>query len=280
MAPGFRHPPSIRLCLRPRLRWFQARTTWVLHSDSLSAMELAGRVAVVTGGGVRVGRAIALGLAAAGADVFIHFNRSAEPAAETAREAERLGVRAHTGSADLADPAAAKTLLALAVTALGPPTILINSASAFPEDTLADVTPDGLERTLRLTLGAPIMATQAFAASVPDGDMGAVVNVTDVRTMRPYLKHFSYIIAKGGVDTFTRTAALHLAPRIRINAVALGVILPPPGEDDSYAEQLAQELPLQRIGGVEPVVAAVLHLLQNDFVTGEIVRIDGGGHLT
>jgi len=243
-------------------------------------MDLRGRVAVVTGGAVRVGRAIALGLAGAGADVFVHFNSSPDAAGETAAAIEALGVRAHTCSADLADPEAAKALIEAATAALGRPTVLVNSASGFPEDSIADVTPERLERTLRLTLMGPVFATQAFAAGLGDGEEGAVVNVTDVRTRSPYRRHFSYILAKGGVDTLTRAAAVALAPRIRVNAVALGVILPPAGEDDAYLESLAATLPLARAGGTAPVVAAVLHLLQNDFITGEIVRIDGGGHLT
>jgi NAD(P)-dependent dehydrogenase (short-subunit alcohol dehydrogenase family) len=86
-------------------------------------------------------------------------------------------------------------------------------------------------------------------------------------------------VAKGGIDTFTRAAALSLAPQIRVNAVALGVILPPPNQDRSYEERLAAGLPLARVGGTEPVVDTVLFLMRNDFVTGEIVRVDGGGHL-
>jgi NAD(P)-dependent dehydrogenase (short-subunit alcohol dehydrogenase family) len=125
-----------------------------------------------------------------------------------------------------------------------------------------------------------VFLTQRFAAALADESSGAVVNITDVRTMSPYLKHFSYVVAKGGVDTFTRAAALALAPRIRVNAVALGVILPPPGEDAEYVEALAAELPLQRVGGTAPVVEAALSLIRNDFVTGEIIRIDGGSHLT
>jgi glucose 1-dehydrogenase len=241
-------------------------------------MDLGGRVAVVTGGAVRVGRAIALALAAAGADVFVHFNSSPDAAAETAADIEALGVRAGIGSADLSDPRAAAALIA-AAGALGPPTVLVNSASGFPEDTLADVTPERLERTLRLTLMGPVFATQAFAAGLAAGAEAAVVNVTDVRTQTPYRKHFSYILAKGSVDTLTRAAAVALAPRIRVNAVALGVILPPSGEDDAYLAALAAALPLARPGGTPPVAAAVLHLLQNDFITGEIVRVDGGGHL-
>jgi glucose 1-dehydrogenase len=242
-------------------------------------MELLGRVAVVTGGAVRVGRAISLGLAAAGADVFIHYNRSVGPAEETAAEAEQLGVRAAIGSGNLSDPSLAAELFDQAATALGPVSILINSASGFPEDTLRDVDLDGWRRTQDLTLTAPVFLTQAFAAALPADEQGAVVNVTDVKTVRPYRQRFSYVVAKGGIDAFTRAAAVALGPQIRVNAVALGVILPPPGEGPEYAERLAADLPLARVGGTDPVVETVLYLAGNDFVTGEIVRVDGGGHL-
>jgi NAD(P)-dependent dehydrogenase (short-subunit alcohol dehydrogenase family) len=124
-----------------------------------------------------------------------------------------------------------------------------------------------------------VLLTQAFAKALPTEETGAVLNVTDVKTATPYRTHFSYIVAKGGVDTFTRAAAVALAPRIRVNAVALGVILPPPGEDAAYAEKLAAELPMQRPGGTDPVGAAALMLISNDFLTGEIIRVDGGQHL-
>lgn len=225
-----------------------------------------------------MGRALTLALARAGADVFIHYNSSAGPADETAEDVRSLGRRAATGAANLSDPTVAADLIEQATDALGPVSILINSASGFPEDTLADVTVEGFHAAMALTLASPIFLTQAFAAALGESE-GAVVNVTDVKTLRPYKDHFSYIIAKGGIDTFTRAAARFLAPRIRVNAVALGVILPPPGEDDAYAEKLAAKLPLQRVGGAEPVAAAMLALVENDFVTGEIVRIDGGAHL-
>jgi pteridine reductase len=243
-------------------------------------MELTGRVALVTGGAVRVGRALALGLAAAGADVFVHYNRSAAPAEEVAAEITAMGRRAAIGSVDLMDTPAVGGLVTAATEALGPPSILVNAASNFPEDTLADVTLDGWRDTQAVTLLAPVFLTQAFAATLPESMEGAVVNITDVKTMTPYRKRFSYMMAKGGLDTFTRAAALALAPRIRVNAVALGVILPPPGEGEDYVRGLAADLPLQRVGGTDPVVAGVVSLLQNDFVTGEVLRIDGGAHLT
>ena len=246
---------------------------------TLTAMDLRGRVGIVTGGGVRVGRAVALGLARSGTDVFIHYNRSAGPAEHTAQEARDLGVRAEIGSVDLSDPSTAPELIDLAAQSLGTPSILVNSASGFPADTISDVTLDQWRRTFDLTLASPVFVTQALADVLPGDLDGAVVNITDVRTESPYREHFSYIVAKGGIDTFTKAAALQLAPRIRVNAVALGVILPPPQEDDDYAQRLAAQLPLERAGGTAPVVAAVLGLLENDFVTGEIVRVDGGGHL-
>ena len=242
-------------------------------------MEIRGRAAVVTGGARRVGRAIALGLADAGADVFVHYNSSVEPALAVQAEIEERGVRAATGSVDLSDPEQAPRLIEMAAEVLGEISILVNSASGFATDTIEDVTLDDWRRSHDLTLAAPVFLTQAFAAALGSESTGAVLNVTDVRTSYPYRQHFSYVIAKGGVDVFTRAAALALAPRVRVNAVALGVILPPPGEDAEYVEALAADLPLQRAGGTEPVVEAGLSLIRNDFVTGEIIRLDGGGHL-
>ena len=239
-------------------------------------MDLEGRVAVVTGGGVRVGKALALGLATAGADVFVHYGGSAGPAADTAAKAEALGVRAAVGSVDLSVPQDSARVIDLAEQALGPVSLLVNSASGFSENTIEDLGFDAWQETLDVTLSAPVFLTKAFADRLPLEMSGSVVNVTDVRTTTPNLMHFSYIVAKGGIDAFTRAAAVGLAPRIRVNAVALGVILP---DKDSYAERLATTLPLARVGGTEPVVDTVLFLLRNDFVTGEIVRVDGGGHL-
>jgi pteridine reductase len=242
-------------------------------------MDIKNRVAVVTGGARRVGRAIALGLADAGAHVFVHYNSSAGPAEETLAEIEASGGTGAIGAVNLGDPEAAPALIGMAAEALGVPSILVNSASGFATDTLADVTIEGWQRSHNLTLASPVFLTQTFAAALPEDMEGAVINITDVRTSSPYQKHLSYVVAKGGVDTFTRAAALALAPQIRVNAVALGVILPPPGEDDEYVEDLAEQLPLQRAGGTLPVVQAALHLIRNDFITGEIVRVDGGGHL-
>jgi NAD(P)-dependent dehydrogenase (short-subunit alcohol dehydrogenase family) len=242
-------------------------------------MEISGRNALITGGAHRVGKGLTLMLAAAGANVYIHYNSSAGPAEETAGEAEAMGVRVAIGASNLRDPSTAGDLVADATAALGPVSILINSASGFPTDTLMDVSADGIRDAYDLTLGSPVMLTQAFAAALPNDQTGAVINVTDVKTLRPYTKHFSYILAKGALDTFTRAAAVALGPRIRVNAVALGVILPPPGEDDEYASRISAGNPIPGAGGTDPVAAAARALIENDFVTGEIIRLDGGSHL-
>jgi NAD(P)-dependent dehydrogenase (short-subunit alcohol dehydrogenase family) len=242
-------------------------------------MEINGRTAIVTGGAVRVGKAITWELARRGASVFIHYNRSAGPAEALRKEIVEAGGVAAIGSVDLSDPKCAADLIAAAEASLGAPTILINSASGFPTDTIDDVTVEGFRSAQNLSLATPMMLIQAFAKHVQDDLGGAVVNITDVKTMRPYTQHLSYVLAKGGIDTLTRAAALALAPTIRVNAVALGVILPPPDEDDDYARNLAADLPLQRVGGAQVVADTVAFLCENDFITGEIVRVDGGGHL-
>jgi glucose 1-dehydrogenase len=239
-------------------------------------MELRGRTALVTGGGHRVGKAIVLALAEAGADLILHYGRSSEEAERTAEEAAGLGARVRLVAADLGDTTAARALFSDGGDAPSA-TVLVNSAAVFPEDRLEDVTPEQWDQTLAVNLRAPVLLTQAFAAQIPDD--GAVINITDWRTARPYRDHFSYIVAKSGLDGFTAAAAEALAPRIRVNGVALGAILPPPGKDSSYLKQLAREIPVERVGGTRPVVEAVLFLLRNDFVTGEIIRIDGGAHL-
>ncbi|MBT8217820.1 MAG: SDR family oxidoreductase [Acidimicrobiia bacterium] len=237
-------------------------------------MEIQGRRALITGGAHRVGKGIALALAAAGADLVLHYNSSAGAAEETRAEAAALGVDVRLAQADLTDPVSIASLLG------DPVDILINSAAGFPSDHLEDVTLEQWNRTLTLNLTAPVFLTQGFALALPEERSGAVVNVTDWKTMRPYKgPRFSYTVAKGALDTFTRVAASELAPRIRVNAVALGVVLPPAGAEEGHAENLAAQTPLQRVGGVEPVAEAVLHFVRNDFITGEIQRLDGGAHL-
>ncbi|MDA2978975.1 MAG: SDR family oxidoreductase [Actinomycetota bacterium] len=242
-------------------------------------MNLTGKNAIVTGGGARVGKAISLALAEAGARVYIHYNSSADAANSVRDQIVASGGVAAAGPADLSDPELARQLISDAEAALGPISILVNNASGFATDDIATVSVGALRSTNAVSVESPVMLIQAMALALPQDLDAAVVNITDARTMHPYKKHLSYLLAKGAVDTLTRAAALDLAPQIRVNAVALGVILPPADQSDGYAANLAASLPLARVGGASVVADTVVFLCRNDFITGEIIRVDGGAHL-
>ncbi len=242
-------------------------------------MDLQGRTAVITGGAKRIGRALTLALAGAGCNIILHYGHSRDAAEQTAQDVEALGVKVMLRQVDLFAPVGLSTLVETESVGLSPAQILINSAAVFPADTLLDLTLEQWSTTFRVNLRTPIFLTQAFVRALPDDLDGAVINITDWRTERPYPDRFSYSVAKGALDAFTRTAAISLAPQIRVNAIALGAMLPPPDKDQSYLDALAATLPLQRPGGTTVIADAMLYLLRNDFVTGEILRLDGGAHL-
>ncbi len=242
--------------------------------------KLAGKRAVVTGGAVRVGRAIVLALAEAGCNVVIHYSSSAGPAQETAAAAAAFGVQVQTVCADLSRQEETEALIPAAVRAAGPLDILINNAGIFEEGGLAQASAPQWEREMSINLRAPFFLSQAFVRQLTAERSGQIVNISDARVRRAGSDHLIYRLTKAGLVTLTRSLALELAPRVRVNAVALGAILPPPGEDDDYLQRLAQErVPLRRAGSAELVAANVLHLLQQPFLTGVILPLDGGEFL-
>lgn len=244
-------------------------------------MQLTNKVALVTGGAIRVGRAIALALAREGCHLFIHYGRSAAEAVQTQAEAATYGVQAAIHAADLTDAAQTLGVLPAALQQFGRVDILINSAAIFPEDDRFDKTDLGLWNQLfNINLRAPFLLSQAFAAQIPDDGMGKIINIIDARVRRPAPDHFVYRLTKGALWQMTEMMAHELAPCITVNAVALGAILPPPGKDHSYLDTLAQtRVPLKRAGNAEIVAENVLHLLEHDFLTGVVIPIDGGEFL-
>ncbi len=244
--------------------------------------------ALVTGGARRLGRAMALHLAGRGFDVAVHFDRSAAEAAEVADEIRGLGQVAATLQADLLDEAATAGLVPRAVAALGGPlTVLVNNASIFEHDTLANATKTGWDRHIGSNLRAPFVLTQAFAAqaapAATDGGepvaTGLVVNMIDQRVLKLTPEFMTYTVAKMALWAFTRTAAQALAPAIRVNAIG-------PGPTMQGARQTADHFAHQRAAtilgrGADPadICAALSYLLDARAVTGQLLCVDGGQHL-
>jgi NAD(P)-dependent dehydrogenase (short-subunit alcohol dehydrogenase family) len=237
------------------------------------------RTALITGAAKRVGRVIALELAEAGCDIAIHYNSSADDAAALAREIEALGRRTALIGADLEDEAAVEAIIPRATEALGAVDVLVNNASLFERDEALTVTRDEWDRQLGVNLRAPFVLMQQFARLLPEDRRGAVVNILDQR-VRNLTPHFvSYTVSKAGLWTLTQTMALALAPRIRVNGVGPGPILP---NERQSAEQFRlhwSSLPLQRKLSPVDVARAVRYLVEAEAVTGQMITVDGGEHL-
>ncbi len=235
---------------------------------------------LITGAGARVGRVVALMLARAGWDVAVHYNQSEAPARETAEEIAAAGGRAVCVGADLAEPAGQDRLVPAAAEALGRPlTALVNNASVFRDDRLARLSRAGWDRHMEVNLRAPCFLAKAFAAQLPAGARGAIVNVIDQRVKKPTPQFFSYSVSKAGLAWATMTMAQELAPRIRVNAVLPGPTLKNPRQSDA---QWARELAATLTGAGSPpedVAVAVAYLLSASSVTGELLAVDGGQHL-
>jgi pteridine reductase len=257
------------------------KLTLTLQSRSrVAAVELEGKVAVVTGGAVRIGRAISLALADAGADVVVHHSHSASEADATVAEIVSRGRRALAVGADFSDPVpAAQSVFAEAINQFGRVDVLINSAAIFGSGTLASASEADWDRHFAINLKAPCFMCHEFAARHAPADPGCIINIVDWRALRPRPGNLAYTLTKAALVTLTEILAQELAPAIRVNAVAPGAILPPPGADADYLDRLAAKIPLRRTGSVDDVTSAVLYLVKSEFITGEVLCVTGGEHL-
>lgn len=242
-------------------------------------MVLAGASAIVTGGAVRIGRAIGLRLAQAGVHVCVHFGKSETEALAAVEEFRSCGVRATLISADLNDPfVAADRVFLHAAQELGRITILVNCAAIFESGTCQTTTGENWDRHLNINLKAPFAFTQSLVLQL-DGSPGAVINLVDWRGSRPVPGHLAYTIAKAGLVAQTKLLAQELGPQVRVNGVAPGAILPAPGESQTDFENKSELNPLQATGCPEDLAEAVMYLLSARFVTGEIINVTGGQQL-
>jgi pteridine reductase len=242
-------------------------------------MELNGKVAIVTGGAVRLGKALALALAEQGARLVIHYGSSASPAQETVTEIKAMGNDALAIQADLSQSGQAPSIVERAMAQFGQVDILVNSAAIFEPGKWDDTTEANWDRHFAINLKSPFFLSQAFARHVGPERAGHIVNIADWRGVRPGIGHVAYTLTKAALIAMTKSLALALAPNIQVNAIAPGMILPPPGEDRSYLERKAGKIPAQRVGSPEEIAKALIFLLRSDFVTGDLIFVTGGEHL-
>lgn len=243
-----------------------------------TSFDLSGRNTLITGAGVRIGRAIALGLARSGSNLAIHYRSSDEEAQETARAARDYGVETALVQADLANPLRAADVLQRAAAELGPIDYLVNNAAVFGDETLANMGWRSWERHMSINLASPVFLAQAFGQMI-GARKGAILNMLDWRAFRPGPDHFPYSVSKAALAAATKALAQALAPAVRVNGLALGAILPPLGTDEG-PPGLIDQIPLGRWGELEEVVDSALFLLAGpEYLTGAILSLDGGRHL-
>lgn len=241
-------------------------------------MDLSGRIALVTGAGRRVGRALAVALGARGATVAVHYHASERGAAETAREIAERGGRAQPFQADLSTDSAPEQLVAAVVGALGGLDVLVNSAAVMERTPFGETDIAQWDRIHALNLRAPFFLSQAAAPHLRARG-GAIVNIADLAAYETWPGYVPHGITKAGIVHLTRSLARVLAPEVRVNAIAPGTVLLPDDWRPEDAERLDRTTPLRRQGSPDDVSAALLFLLQADYVTGETIIVDGGRHI-
>ena len=244
-------------------------------------------VAVITGAAHRVGRALALELAAAGLDVAIHCHSSGDDAEQTAADARALGVNAQVFQADLLDLDAVDALIPRVNAKMGQVSVLVNNASIFEYDNLGSATRESWDRHIGSNLRAPFMLSQAFASQAEGADTtgpepratGLIVNMVDQRVLKPTPEFITYSIAKAALWDLTRMLAQSLAPAIRVNAIGPGPTLRGLRQtEEHFARQRASTI-LQRGADTDDIAAALRYLLGAKAVTGQLICVDGGQHL-
>lgn len=240
--------------------------------------ELKGKVALVTGSARRVGRGIMLGFARAGAHVIIHHSRSDDDAATAAEEAKALGVETLVVKADLSQYDETARLFEAVKDKFGRLDVLVNSASVFEQKDFLDIPPDEWDTVMNVNLRAPFWCTQ-FAGRImrEAGIAGAVINIADNSGLRPWSVRPHHSISKAGLIMLTEVSARALAAyQIRVNCIVLGPVLPSPGQDEAAWANVEARLPLKRSGDPDDAARAAVFLATNDFITGAVLRVDGG----
>jgi len=237
------------------------------------------KTVLVTGAAKRLGRAIALDLAAHGWNIAIHYNSSQSDADSAAQAARALGVKAATLKCDLSKESETATLVDRATKELGPLTALINSASLFENDDWQSASRKTWDDHIETNLRAPMLLSQLFARQLPQNAKGNIINIIDQRVLKPTPQFLSYSVSKAGLYWLTTTLAQRMGPRIRVNAVGPGPTLKNPRQSDSDFNRQRDATILGRGADPADICAAVRYLLDAEAVTGQMLAVDGGQHL-
>ncbi len=234
------------------------------------------KAALITGGGKRLGKAISLSLAERGYDIAIHYNHSDKEAKETADLIREKGRKCEIFQSNLSDISQVRSLIPTVFEVFPQCSILVNSASIFENIGFNDVTEEIFERDFNTNFKAPFFLSQDFSKG---DDAELIINMLDMRINKIETEHFTYNLTKKALRDFTLMAAKALGPKIRVNGICPGPILPPPDKDIKYLEQIAKNTPLEKPGNPDYIITAVKYLLDNSFVTGQCLFVDGGQHL-
>jgi pteridine reductase len=237
---------------------------------------LTGRVALVTGGAIRLGQAFTQALAERGMRVAVHYHGAKDHATALLRDLRAQGTDAEMFAADLRDAAAPTALINQVVARFGGLDVLVNSAAVMERATVADTTVDQWDDVMHLNLRAPFFLAQQAAPHLA-ARHGTIVNIADLGGLEPWPQYAAHSISKAGVVMLTKVLATALAPEITVNAIAPGTVMVPDDFNDARREFLSATTPLQRLGSPDDAVQALLYLVERgDFVTGETMVVDGG----
>ncbi|MFL7791842.1 MAG: SDR family NAD(P)-dependent oxidoreductase [Anaerolineae bacterium] len=239
-------------------------------------MNLQDKVALITGGAARVGRAITLALAQAGTHVAVHYNRSVEAAQETVAQAQALSVEAQAFQADLTDPQATRTLAAAVRARFGGVDVLVHAASPFVRASLLETTLEMWRQVMGVLAESFLLLTQELTPGMVARGDGAIVAILDRGVFDPWPKYLSHGVGKSALWALASSLAVELSPHVRVNGVVPGPVLPPPGFSQVQMQRLAKGTLLGRWGSPQDVADAVLYLVRADYVTGEVLFVDGG----
>lgn len=232
--------------------------------------------ALVTGGARRIGREIAEALANEGYNIALHYNTSEREAKEVARKIESIGRVCHLFPCDFTKMDEVFRLIPSVFEVFPDCALLVNNAAVFERGRLMNTDEESFDHQFTINFKVPFFLSRDFARHTKKGH---IINIIDAKIAKTHIEYFTYTLTKKALYEFTKMAAKELAPEIRVNGVAPGLILPPPDKGDDYLERLSKKIPLQRRGEPQNVVKAILFLIQHDYITGECIFVDGGDHI-